>query len=151
MNKSKIHSDFDAASNTGESVYILKAVANCTCYDKNDLFNSEPDPHCKKCFGTGKERVVIKTANSRFDYSNYKQTNTNDVNITENYDDTTSFYLPEVYQTVNNMDIIVVPSNPIKFYKVENTLPNIYKDFRFFEIIGKKIAFLNLTLGDLNE
>lgn len=147
---SKIHNEFNAASNTGESIFLLKAIGDCDCFDPNDLFNSEPDPHCKKCFGSGKKRLVVKTANTRFDYTGYKQTDSGEVNITENYDDTTAFYLPEIYQTVNNMDILVVPSNPIKFYKVENTLPNIYMDFRFFEVIGKKIAFMNLSLSDLN-
>ncbi|MGL5315226.1 MAG: hypothetical protein ACRCX2_19755 [Paraclostridium sp.] len=150
MSKTKIHLNFDAASATGEELYILKAVNDCTCYDKKDLFNSEPDPHCKKCFGTGKERLIIKTAKTRFDYTTYTQTNSNDVNITENFDDKTAFFLPEIYQTINNMDIIVVPSNPIRFYKIENTLPNIYQNFRFFEVVGKKIPFMNVSIGDLN-
>ncbi|MGL6098609.1 MAG: hypothetical protein ACRC0G_03175 [Fusobacteriaceae bacterium] len=148
--KSNAEKDFDLASSTGQSVFILKAVENCDCHDENDLFNSEPNPHCKKCFGTGKERLIIKTANMRFDYGTSKNMAVGNENITENFEDTTYFYMPEVYQTVNNTDVIVVPTNPIRFYEVENTLPNVYKDFRFFEVIGKKIPYMNLKLSDIN-
>jgi hypothetical protein len=151
MTRGKVHNDFQIASATGEELYLLKAIKDCSCYNKNDLFNSEPDPHCKKCFGTGKERLIIKTAKSRFDYASYQKTNKNEDNITENFDDKTSFYLPEVYQTVDNKDILVIRSNPIRYYKVENTFSNIYQDFRFFEIIGKKISFMNVTLSDLDD
>ncbi|MGL5715863.1 MAG: hypothetical protein ACRCX2_22790 [Paraclostridium sp.] len=150
MAKSSIEKDFDAASNTGQSVYLLKALDNCTCYNEEDLFNSEPDPHCKKCFGAGKERLVVKTANIRFDYGTSKDVSTGNVDLIENFEDTTYFYMPEIYQTVNNMDVIVVPTNPIRFYEVENTLPNAYVDFKFFEVVGKKIPYLNLKLSDLD-
>ncbi|MGL4988288.1 MAG: hypothetical protein ACRCX2_37070 [Paraclostridium sp.] len=150
MAKSSIEVDFDTASSTGQSVYLLKALNDCECHDKNDLFNSEPDPHCKKCFGTGKERLVVKTANMRFDYGTSKNASTSTTDLIENFEDITYFYMPEVYQTVNNTDIIVVPTNPVKFYEVENTLPNIYESFRFFEVIGKKIPYLNLKLSDID-
>ncbi|MGL6099128.1 MAG: hypothetical protein ACRC0G_05860 [Fusobacteriaceae bacterium] len=150
MVKSSIEKDFDAASHTGQSVYLLKAIGDCECHDEEDLFNSEPDPHCKKCFGTGKERLVIKTANIRFDYGTSKEMSNNDDNITENFEDTTYFYMPEIYQTVTNMDVIVVPTNPIRYYEVENTLPNVFENFKFFEVIGKKIPYMNLKLSDLN-
>lgn len=142
--KNKVVEDFKSASSTGKSVILLKAISDCDCFNSNDLFNSEPDPHCTKCYGTGKKRLKIITEKIRFDYQGNNNTSKESNSIIENYEDKVVFYLPEIYHSVNNLDIIAIPTEPMRCYVVENTFPNIYNDFRYYEVLGKKIPFLNM-------
>lgn len=144
METTKLKEKFQAASETGKNIIILKAMEECDCFDKNDLLNSEPDPHCTKCYGTGKTRLKIITEKVRFDYITSKET----TSIIENIEDDVAFYLGEIYSSINNEDIFIIPGKSMKCYSVQDTIPNIYNDFMFLEILGKKIPFLNI--GDLN-
>lgn len=142
--EAKVLKDFQDASKTGKSVILLKAIGDCDCFNPNDLFNSEPDPHCEKCFGTGKKRLRVITEKIRFDYQGYNNSSNESTSIVENYEDKVVFYLPEIYNSVNNLDIIAIPTEPLRCYAIENTFPHIYNGFTYFEVMGKKIPFLNI-------
>ncbi len=137
---------FEQAAKTGRSVLILKSVGNCDCLDTDSLINSEPDPKCKKCYGTGKTRISIKTPKIRYELSNSgKYGYLESIDLTKTTNEIYSFYLFDTFGFVNNEDIIVIfdeLGNVLSAFEVVNRETFTYDEFVYYEYFGKKIQFM---------
>ncbi|MGL5714994.1 MAG: hypothetical protein ACRCX2_18405 [Paraclostridium sp.] len=143
---------FLGASQTGKEIFILKAIGQCDCFDPDDLINSEPDPHCLNCFGTGQERVQIKTDKLRYDYtSNTSNSKIND-DIIESTEELFVFYIPTTgtYSglMLDNDDIVYTTDTNSKFFEVINRFEYILNDFSYHEVVAKKIPHINGVVTD---
>lgn len=146
MDMQKYKQSFIEASETGSRVLILKAGDQCDCYDPKDLLNSEPNPKCGKCFGTGNKRTLIYTTKIRHDSdSNGSSKHYESLDLNRSINDFRCFFMPEAYKDVNTMDLIAtlnddeVSINSI--YKVVNKEKFQANDFVFYEIIGERINY----------
>jgi hypothetical protein len=132
---------FDEASSTGEQYMLLRATGDCDCYSKVKLSKSEPNPFCKKCFGTGSKRMHILTPKLRADVSEAPGENENFLkqSITK-----FTFYLPYNFSFITNKDIIVSLNEQKQletFYEIVEKITYSVDDFVYYEVFAKKISF----------
>lgn len=139
----KYKSDFEKICSTGTPVLVLKKRQECNCYSKEELLDSEPNPYCPKCFGTGYERTYITTENIRHEpQSNYYEktiynSTINDIRI---------FFMPEKYKFITTEDLIATldeNNKIISIYEVVNKEKYNAEEFVYYEIYGKKLNFLS--------
>lgn len=147
-----LNSSFDSISNTGEKVLILKAMENCDCFVKNSLVNSEPNPKCHKCLGTGKIRNIFLSERIR---TQNEGKNSKEIENKDGYSlskDNELFFFKHYYDFINNDDLICTldfnSKSPHKLYNVTSKQTFIYKDFYFLEVTGDKIQF-SYSLNEL--
>ena len=147
---------FKEASETGSKILWLKATCKCDCFDENRLIDSEPDPKCPKCYGTGMKRQAIFTDKIRNEINNAYNQQFETTNFNTTINEKRKFYIPEFYKEMNTEDLLCFLD------KDERTINSVYKvvnkeefrdhDFIFYEIVGKKLNFLNkFTLDDFEE
>lgn len=151
----KLKKDFDAVSSTGSSVIILKKNKKCDCYDPTELLDSEPNPYCEKCFGTGYTRKIILTEKIRHEpYSDSRSLNLENTLYNTSINDYRIFFMPQLYSFLSTEDLIVVIDGDNKdvtsLYKIVNKERYNADDFVYYEIFGKKIVFsTEMKFGDL--
>lgn len=136
---------FKEASLTGSQVLILKATTQCDCFDPEELINSEPDPNCLKCLGTGCKRQAFLTEKVRNEIYNVYQANFEITDKNKTINEQRKFYLPEYYREIGTEDLIVLLDpdlNIVTVYEITNREEFRHHDFIFFEFIGKKINYL---------
>lgn len=138
---------FSDASKTGSKVLILKAGKRCDCHDPEDLLNSEPDPKCKKCFGTGVTRNLIFTTNIRHDSKGGNGiTNYERLDLNKSINDFRCFFMPEEYKFVTTRDLIATlednEKDILSIYRVISVEKFKANDFIFYEMIGEKINYV---------
>lgn len=138
---------FEEASDTGRKVLILKADGTCDCFNPNDLTNSEPNPKCNECFGTGKFRTMIRTEKIRYELNveTYKEY----LGLTRETFDVYSFFFPEYYGHLTNADIIVTFDEKevaIAAFEIVNIEKFVKDKFVYYEVFGRKITYLDLEL-----
>lgn len=143
----KYKKDFEKISLTGVPILILKKNKKCDCFYEDELIDSEPNPYCNKCYGTGYERSLIITEKIRHEIQTngtgtyYEQTiyNTtlNEIRV---------FFLPETYKFVTTEDLLATLDDSEKninsIYRVVNKERYNAEDFVYFEVYGEKINFL---------
>ena len=141
---------FKDASSTGRSVVILKADGDCECFEKDSLINSEPNPRCKLCLGTGKHRVQIKTEEIRYELSTGSDGQQYEIlDYTKSTSDVYSFFFPKHYSFIENSDIIVTFDDngiPYTAFEVINKEKFVKNDFVYYEVFGRKITYLPLEM-----
>lgn len=143
----KYQSDFEKLCSTGAPVIILKKKKECDCYSKDELIDSEPNPYCPKCYGTGFERTLIQTENIRHEV----QTNGTGTYYEKTIYNTTIneiriFFLPEKYKFITTEDLIATldeNNEIISIYKVVNKERYNAEEFAYYEIYGEKLNFLS--------
>lgn len=137
---------FKNASETGRSILILKSSSDCDCYNKNSLIDSEPNPKCPKCYGTGKKRILIKTPKLRYELSSSGKTGyLESQDLIKTTNEIYSFYLDEYLGFVNNEDIFITfdeDGKPIAAFEVSNREKFVYYDFVYYEYFAKKLTYL---------
>lgn len=141
----KYQNDFDKISSTGMPVLILKNKKECDCYSREELLDSEPNPYCSKCYGTGYERTKIITENIRHEVlsSGSKYYEKTFYNTTIN--DYRIFFMPEKYKFITTEDLICTldeNNKIISVYKVINKERYNAETFVYYEIYGQKLNFL---------
>lgn len=140
-----INNQFDSISKTGEKVLILKSMGDCNCFVKDSLVNSEPDPKCPKCLGTGKIRGLFLTEKIRTQNERKTSTESEDKDGYALSKDNELFFLKNYYDFINNDDLICTfqfnSNKPLKLYKVTSKQNFIFNKFYFLEITGEKIQF----------
>lgn len=140
-----VDKDFEKASNTGREIFILFAKDQCDCYNPKDLVNSEPNPTCSKCFGTGKTRTNIKTEKVRYQIYNDGGNilENQDKNQTQYSDEKLVFFLPAKYINVSNEELFCTLKEGTiecdKLYRIVNIVPFFCEGFIFYEAYGEKI------------
>lgn len=142
----KYKQSFIEASETGSKVLILKAGEQCDCFEPKELLNSEPNPKCGKCFGTGHRRTLIFTTKIRHDSeSNNSTKNYETLDLNKSINDYRCFFMPEQYKFITTMDLIATlddeEKNISSIYKVISTEKFKANDFVFYEVIGEKINY----------
>lgn len=147
---------FKEASETGSKVLLLKGIEKCDCFSEDRLIDSEPDPHCPKCFGTGLKRQAFLTSKIRNEINNaYSQQFENtDKNTTIN--EKRKFFFPVFYEPITTEDYICLldinERTIISVYKVVNKEQFRDHDFVFYEIVGKKVNFVKkFTMTDFED
>lgn len=136
---------FKKSSETGTQVFWLKSKGVCDCFDSDNLINSEPDPRCLKCFGTGNTRNVILTSKIRNEIQNKRAESFEDTMKNSTINERRKFYVPEIYKEMSTTDLIVFLDSdltPISLYKIINKEQFKAEDFIFYEITGEKINFI---------
>ena len=130
---------------------ILKSNGRCDCFSQGRLVNSEPDPFCKKCFGTGDIRIKILTPKLRKDplivpgeIDEFEK-----VSLTDYI-----FFLPSNFNFVTNKDIIATlndeDSSKLEiFYEVCEKTKYTTGEFSYYEVLARKKPSLNR--GDEND
>lgn len=140
----KTRKDFENISTTGEEVLILKASeTKCDCYDDRNLINSEPDPYCKKCFGTGVYRNKILSNKIRYAVDTKK---TESVNPNTYLKEKVIFYFNENYSFLSNKDILCIfnceRTSVEKMYRIVSKQKMQADDFVYYKIVGNKINYI---------
>ena len=137
--------DFERASKTGRPVLILKKGSLCNCHDPNELTESEPNPYCEKCFGTGYLRNFILTENIRHEPLNDVTKNNSEILVyNSSINEKRIFFLPERHSFITTEDLIATIYNNevLSVYKVVNKEIYNAEDFCYLEIVGSKINFI---------
>lgn len=143
----KYKSDFEKLCSTGMPVLILKKKKECNCYSKDELIDSEPNPYCIKCFGTGYERIQITTEKIRHEVQTsgtgtyYEKTIYN-----SSINEKRIFFMPEQYKFLTTEDLIATldeNNKIISIYKIVNKERNNAEEFVYYEIYGEKLNFLS--------
>lgn len=142
----KYKQSFIEASETGSRVLILKAGEQCDCFEPKELLNSEPNPKCGKCFGTGNRRILIFTTKIRHDSdASLSDKNYEKMDLNKSINDYRCFFMPEQYKFIGTMDLIATlddeEQNISSIYKVISTEKFKANDFVFYEVIGEKINY----------
>ena len=145
---------FEQISKTGIQFILLKDVGKCFCVkDIEDLFDSIPNPYCKKCFGTGSARKVIVTPKLRYSYTAARDTvSTEKQSFERIIQTTTSVYFPDTFD-LSSKDLIVfleldsnneavVPYKPRFFTKIKAINPYVADNLRFQEVVVTQINYL---------
>ena len=140
-----LENSFDSISDTGDKVIVLKAVGDCDCYTKGSLVNSEPNPRCKKCLGTGKIRTIYLTENIRSENKKRGSSSKEDRDGYTLVEEDELFFFKNYYDFLNNDDLICVVDfnlkSPQKLYNITSKQKFKYNNFYFLEVVGKKIQF----------
>ncbi|MGL5719130.1 hypothetical protein [Cetobacterium sp.] len=147
-----ISNTLDLISETGEKVLLLKSMGDCDCYIKDSLVNSEPDPKCHKCVGTGKIRGIFLTEKIRTQNERKNSTEPEDKDGYSLSKDNELFFFKDYYDFINNDDLICTlefnSTKPLKLYKITSKQTFIYNNFYFLEVTGEKIQF-SYSLNEL--
>ncbi len=146
MDMQKYKQSFLEASETGSRVLILKAGEQCDCFNPKELLNSEPNPKCGKCFGTGTTRTLIYTTKIRHDSdSDNSQKHYERLDLNKSINDFRCFFMPETYKHINTMDLIATlddeERNINSIYRVVSKEKFKANDFVFYEVIGERINY----------
>lgn len=152
LSTEKYKIDFERISKTGRPVLILKKSSRCDCYDPNELIDSEPNPYCEKCMGTGYLRNYIFTENIRHEPLNEVSNKNSEILVyNSSINEKRIFFFPERYSFLTTEDLIATIYNDeiLSIYKVVSKEIYNAEDFYYLEIIGKKINFTSkLSLKD---
>lgn len=151
----KYKSDFEKLCSTGTPVLLLKKKKECNCYSKDELLDSEPNPYCNKCFGTGYERTYIITENIRHEVqTNGTGTYYEKTIYNSTINDIRIFFMPEQYKFLTTEDLIATldeNNKIISIYKIVNKEKYNAEEFIYYEIYGKKLNFLSDVEVSNNE
>lgn len=149
----KYKQDFEKLCSTGVPVVILKKEKECDCYSKSELIDSEPNPYCEKCFGTGYERMQIFTEKIRHEVqSNGTGTYYEKTVYNPSINEIRIFFMPEQYKFITTEDLIATldeDNKIVSIYEVVNKERYNAEEFVYYEIYGKKLNFVS-CIGDLN-
>lgn len=149
---------FKEASETGVKVLILKAIGKCDCYDEEDLSNSEPDPTCQKCYGTGLKRIRVTSEKIRFNSKSESASKTSMENggLLKGTRETYVFYFSSKYGFLSNKDYICLfeedaeNSKVNRVFEIKNKAHLIYENFSYYEVYGTKVDYFGMV-GEITE
>ncbi|MGL4998090.1 MAG: hypothetical protein ACRC5T_03905 [Cetobacterium sp.] len=138
---SDLNLSFKELSDAGLNVTFLKSDGVCVCYDPKSLINSEPDPYCEKCLGTGKKRTIVKSEKLRYQNLSNSSLRT-DEGLFKTVEESLLLFAYEHYGIFDSEDMIFVSgANENVLYEIEDKKPFVYHDFKFLEFYCKKVKF----------
>lgn len=154
-----LHKAFPQLSQTGMHFLYLKANGECDCVKGDTIFDKEPDPFCKNCYGSGYKRSSFITPKLRFNFTSNGGNSKIELQSFELIkEEFLTIYFPQNYNKISYTDIIAMiktdincqiikPIQPTIYFKIVSIDDFIDGDFKYYSVKLKSINFI----GGLNN